>query len=175
MLRRPKHALELAGNCGSNGAMSVENSTSPGYPQRAPRLVRIIRTRPRLFLSALLGLAVIALLFGTSDWRTATKLLAGWDIGVGLYLVLAFSLMARSDLHRIRRRAANQDEGSLAILVLTVAAAIASMAAIFAELATEPGVTRQPGQLILATARAVCSGRFSNSFFGFISRTHSNG
>src|SRR5215212_97579 len=110
MVRSPNGALELAGNCGSNNAMTAENTTSPSYPHRAPRLIRIIRTRPRLFLSALLGLAVIALLFVTSDWRVATKLLIGWDIGVGLYLILAFSLMARSDLHRIRRRAANQDE-----------------------------------------------------------------
>ena len=145
--------------------MSVENSTSPGYPQRAPRLVRIIRTRPRLFLSALLGLAVIALLFGTSDWRTATKLLVGWDIGVGLYLVLAFSLMARSDLHRIRRRAANQDEGNTAILFLTVAAAIASLGAIFAELGTVEGVKREAGQLILATATVVLSWAFIHSIF----------
>src|SRR5438552_13701541 len=91
MVRSPYGALELSGNCGSNGAMSVENTTSPGYPRRPPRLVRIVRTRPRLFFSALLGLAVIALLFAASDWRVATRLLVGWDIGVGLYLILAFS------------------------------------------------------------------------------------
>ncbi len=61
----------------------------------------------------LLGLVTIAILFATCDWRVATKLLIGWDVGIGLYLVLAFSLMARSDVHRMRRRAANQDEGSL--------------------------------------------------------------
>src|SRR2546423_15461874 len=148
MLRSTRGALELPPNQGSNSPMTGENTTSPSYPQRAPRLVRIIRTRPRLFLSSLLGLAVIALLFVGTDWRVATRLLIGWDFGIGLYLILAFSLMARSDLHRLKRRAANQDEGNLAILVLTVAAAIASMAAIFAELATEPGVSRQPAQLI---------------------------
>ena len=145
--------------------MTGENTTSPSYPQRPPRLVRIVRTRPRLFLSILLGLAVIALLFATSDWRVATKLLVGWDIGVGLYLILGFNLMARSDLHRLKRRAANQDEGNTVILVLTVAAAIASMAAIFAELATEPGVSRQPAQLILATATVVLSWAFIHAIF----------
>ena len=145
--------------------MTVENTTSPDYPRRPPRLVRIIRTRPRLFFSILLALAVIALLFAVTNWRAATRLLVGWDIGIGLYLVLAFSLMARSDVHRIRRRAANQDEGSMAMLVLTVAAAIASMAAIFAELATEPGVSRQPAQLILATATVVLSWAFIHSIF----------
>jgi uncharacterized membrane protein len=144
--------------------MTGELTTSP-TGTRSPGLVRIIRTRPRLFLSVLLGLVTIAILFATCDWRVATKLLVGWDIGVGLYLVLAISLMARSDVHRIRRRAANQDEGSLGILVLTVAAAIASLGAIFAELATEPGVSRQPAQLILATATVVMSWAFIHSIF----------
>jgi len=145
--------------------MTGENTTSPSYPHRPPRLVRIVRTRPRLFLSILLGLAVIALLFATSDWRVATKLLVGWDIGVGLYLILGFNLMARSDLHRLKRRAANQDEGNTVILVLTVAAAIASLAAIFAELGTVGGASRQPGQLILATTTVVLSWAFIHAIF----------
>jgi len=130
-----------------------------------PRLVRMVRTRPRLFLSGLLGLVVIAGLFAATDWRAATKLLVGWDIGVGFYLVLAIILMARSTVHRLRRRAAHQDEGNLAILLLTVAAAIASLAAIFAELGTVAGATRQPGQLILATATVVLSWAFIHSIF----------
>src|SRR5436305_11026154 len=145
--------------------MTVENTTAPDYPRRPPRLVRIIRTRPRLFFSILLGLVVTAVLFASFDWRVATKLLVGWDIGIGLYLVLAFSLMARSDVHRIRRRAANQDEGSIAMLVLTVAAAIASLAAIFAELGTVDGAKREPAQLILATATVVLSWAFIHSIF----------
>lgn len=144
--------------------MTGELTTSP-TGKRPPRPVRIIRTRPRLFLSVLLGLATIAFLFATCDWRIATKLLVGWDIGIGLYLILAISLMARSDVHRLKRRAANQDEGNLAILVLTVAAAIASLAAIFAELATVGGATRQPGQLILATATVALSWAFIHSIF----------
>ncbi|TMJ05441.1 MAG: DUF1345 domain-containing protein [Alphaproteobacteria bacterium] len=145
--------------------MTAENTTSPDYPHRTPRVVRIVRTRPRLFLSSLLGLAVIALLFVISDWRVATRLLVGWDIGIGLYLILAFSLMARSDLHRLKRRAANQDEGGMAILVLTVAAALTSLGAIFAELGTVEGVKREPAQLILATGTVVLSWAFIHTIF----------
>jgi uncharacterized membrane protein len=145
--------------------MTSELTTAPNSPRRPPRLIRIIRTRPRLFVSILLGLTVIAILYASVDWRVATKLLVGWDLGVGLYLILAYHLIARSDVHRLKRRAANQDEGNSAILVLTIAAAIASMAAIFAELATEPGVSRQPGQLILATATVVLSWAFIHSIF----------
>jgi len=125
----------------------------------------MVRTRPRLFVSSALGLAVIAILFATCDWRTPTKLLVGWNLGIGLYLILAFSLMARSDVHRIRRRAANQDEGSIALLVLIVAAATASMAAIFVELGTTSGAARQPAQLILATSTILLSWAFIHSMF----------
>jgi uncharacterized membrane protein len=145
--------------------MTVESTRAPNYPRRVPRFIRIIRTRPRLFISIAVGLAVMAVLFALSEWRAATKLLIGWDAGVGLYLILAFTLMARSDVHRLKRRAANQDEGNLGILFLTVAAAIASLGAIFAELGTAAGQTRQPGQLILATATVVISWAFIHSIF----------
>jgi uncharacterized membrane protein len=145
--------------------MTAESTRAPNYPRRAPRFIRIIRTRPRLFISIAVGLAVMAVLFALSEWRAATKLLVGWDAGVGLYLILAFTLMARSDVHRLKRRAANQDEGNLGILFLTVAAAIASLGAIFAELGTAAGQTRQPSQLILATATVVISWAFIHSIF----------
>ncbi len=145
--------------------MTAESTNAPNYPRRAPRVIRIIRTRPRLFISVAVGLALIAVLFALTEGRIATKLLVGWDVGVGLYLILAFALMARSDVHRLKRRAANQDEGNLAILFLTVAAALASLGAIFAELGTAAGQTRQPGQLVLATATVVISWAFIHSIF----------
>lgn len=145
--------------------MSSESTSAPNYPRRPPQFVRMIRTRPRLFISIAVGLIAIIVLFVVTDWRVPTKLLAGWDIGLALYLVLAFSLMARSDVHRLKRRAANQDEGSLAILFLVVAAAIASLGAIFAELGTVNGAARTSAQLLLATATVVMSWAFIHSIF----------
>jgi uncharacterized membrane protein len=145
--------------------MSSESTHAPNYPRRPPRIVRIVRTRPRLFISIAVGLAAIAILFAVTDWRIPTRLLTGWDIGLALYLVLTFSLMARSDVHRLRRRAANQDEGNLAILFLVVAAAIASLGAIFAELGTVGGAARTPGQLALATTTVVMSWAFIHTIF----------
>jgi uncharacterized membrane protein len=144
--------------------MTAESTAAPNG-KRARSLLRIVRTRPRLFVSSALGLAVVAILFATCDWRAPTKLLVGWNLGIGLYLILAFSLMARSDVHRMRRRAANQDEGSIALLVLIVVAAMASMAAIFSELATTGGAARQPAQLLLATSTIVLSWAFIHSMF----------
>jgi len=145
--------------------MSSESTHAPNYPRRPPRVVRIVRTRPRLFIAAAVGLIAIAILFAITDWRAATRLLVGWDIGVTLYLVLATVLVSRSDVHRLKRRAANQDEGNLAMLFLVVAAAIASLGAIFAELGTQAGQSRQPGQLILATATVVLSWAFIHSIY----------
>jgi uncharacterized membrane protein len=145
--------------------MSSESTHAPNYPRRPPRIVRIVRTRPRLSISIAVGLVSTAILFAVTDWRVPTKLLTGWDAGLALYLMLAFSLMARSDVHRLKRRAANQDEGNIVILFLVVAAAIASLGAIFAELGTVGGASRTPGQLILATTTVVMSWAFIHSIF----------
>ena len=51
------------------------------------------------------------------------------------------------------------------MLVLTVAAAIASLGAIFAELGTVDGAKREAAQLILATATVVLSWAFIHSIF----------
>jgi uncharacterized membrane protein len=144
----------------------TREAATPARKERHPvRAVRIVKARPRLFLSVVVGLTAILLLFAACEGRATTKLLAGWDIGVGLYLALAFHLMARSDAHRIRRRASLQDEGQLTMLVLTVSAAAASLAAIFAELGSSGGATREARQLILATATIVLSWAFIHAMF----------
>ncbi len=143
-----------------------ETQLLPKPPARHPvRLVRIVKSRPRLFISGAVGLSVLILLFAAFEGRTPTKLLVAWNVGTALYLALALYLMWRSDVHRIRRRAAMQDESQLTILILTVAAAIASLAAIFSELGTTPGGTRQPIQLILATTTIVLSWAFIHVMF----------
>jgi uncharacterized membrane protein len=144
----------------------AETAALPPPPPRHPlKAVRIVKSRPRLFLSVALGAIVIALLFAAFDWRAATKLLIGWNVAAALYLALALYQMWRSDVHRIRRRAAMQDESQIMILVLTVAAAIASLAAIFSELATTGNAPRQPGQLVLATTTIVLSWAFIHVMF----------
>jgi uncharacterized membrane protein len=94
-------------------------------------LLRIVRGRPRLFICGAISVVVTALFAFLTNRRPATRLLAGWDIGVALYLAFVVQMMRRSNIRRLRRRAAQQDEGQFTILVLTVAAALASLAAIF--------------------------------------------
>jgi uncharacterized membrane protein len=136
-------------------------------PKSTPRmsLVRMIRTRPRLFLSASLAIVFTMGLFVFTDWKASIRLLIGWDAGVMLYLILVGVLMARSDVHRIRRRAALQDDGRIAILVLTALAALASLAAIVADLGAQQGPARTPIHLIIATVTIALSWAFIHSMF----------
>jgi uncharacterized membrane protein len=95
-----------------------------------PKPLRIVCSRPRLFISIAIGIAVGVLT--PSEWRTASRELVGWDVAVGLYLVLATHMMATADVHLIRLNACTQDEGRWTILALTAAAALASLGAIVA-------------------------------------------
>ncbi len=132
-------------------------------PHRLPYALRVIRARPRLFISALAGIAVI--LITPADRGFAMRLLVGWDVGLVIYLGLALHLMATSDVHHIRRRALVQDEGSIAILVLTATAALASLGAILALLGSASGAGRPPLHLIVAAATIVLSWGFTHIMF----------
>jgi uncharacterized membrane protein len=58
------------------------------------------------------------------------RILAGWDLGVAVYLVLTLSMMWRADVAHIRRRASEQDEGAAFILLLSIVATFASLVAV---------------------------------------------
>ena len=100
-----------------------------------------------------------------APWRLATRLLVAWDIGVALYLVLVYEMMATSSIDRIRRRAAHEDEGQFAILVLTVAAALASLAAIVAELGGSARGDQHSVHVALAAVTIVLSWAFIHTIF----------
>jgi uncharacterized membrane protein len=133
---------------------------------RQPRLVRIVRSRPRLFLSIVVGLVAAALApFVPGDARLVARIIASWDIGVALYLVLAFALFAKADPAAIRRHAAQQDEGGAAILVLTAIAALASLGAIIFELIASGKDGRGPWHLGLAILTIALSWAFTHTIF----------
>jgi len=132
-------------------------------PRQWPRAVRIVRTRPRLFLSAVIGLVVVAAL--PADWGPTARLLIGWDVGVVLYLVAVYAMMARADVRRIRRQSALQDEGQIGVLLLTVLAALASLAAIVVELGGGQASGHAPVRLALATVTIALSWGFIHTIF----------
>jgi uncharacterized membrane protein len=95
--------------------------------------VRLARLHARLLISVAVGLFVTIGL-SLTDWSMATKLLIGWDIGVVLYLLLVYQLMVTCGIDDIRHRAAEDDEGAIALLILTGVSGLAIMGAIVAEL-----------------------------------------
>src|SRR4051812_26555876 len=96
---------------------------------------RIAKAHRRLFMAAVVGVA--AFFVFADSWRLSLRLLLGWDAGVLLYLLASVFTMARFDLKRVRARAKDQDEGATLMLVLTVAASMASVGAIVALLTQE--------------------------------------
>jgi uncharacterized membrane protein len=90
------------------------------------------RLRPRLLVSALAAAAAFLVLL--NDWTVNTRLLAAWDVGVLLYLAATSWAMMRASRESIMARAREEDNGAGAVLSLTLAAAVASLAAIALEL-----------------------------------------
>jgi uncharacterized membrane protein len=123
-------------------------------------LARFWRLHVRLFISAGFGVALTLVLIAL-PWRIPTRILVGWDSGVTLYLALIYWLMAHASIARIRERAAIDDEGAVGLLVLTTAAAVASLAAVVAELGYAPG----PGHFALGMGTILLSWAFMHTIF----------
>ncbi len=143
----------------------MDQSKSQSSTNRRPAselklLGRQWRLHARLFISAALGIAVILGLLAL-PWRMPTRLLLGWDIGVALYLTLSYRAAARASIATMRQRAAINDEGAIALLVLTIAAALASLAAVLAELGHAPGKY----QLALGVSTILLSWTFMHWIF----------
>ncbi|MEZ5762939.1 MAG: DUF1345 domain-containing protein [Xanthobacteraceae bacterium] len=117
-----------------------------------PRSLRILRTRLRLAVAIVLGVAAFLLLPG--NIRTVSRALIAWDIAVSVYLVAACLTIARTDVATIRRHATEFDDGRFAVLVLTAAAALASLGAIIAEIG---GAGRDAWQIALVVATITLS------------------
>jgi len=114
------------------------NGTTSRGQSELKLLGRLWTLHARLFVSAACGIAV-ALALLALPWRTPTRLIVGWDLGVVLYLVLSYRVAAHASIATIRQRAAINDDGAIALLVLAPAAALASLVAVLAELGHAPG------------------------------------
>ncbi len=134
----------------------------------APLLIRIARLHAKLAIAVVIGIAVALLtLLAPYAFRIPARLLLGWNVGVAIYLYLTISMMFPPDVERIRKRAAEQDEGAFGILLLSVGATIASLAAIIILL----GGSRQASQgnsipqVLLAMTTIMLSWSFVHTIF----------
>jgi uncharacterized membrane protein len=135
--------------------------------RRLPWVIRVVHVRPRMFTSGAIGIVLLVVLHVLTSWRPATRFLVAWDVWTALYLVLVYHMMAASDIARIRERAKQEDEGQLMILALIAGAALASLAAIVAELGFSVGGrgARHTDQLLLAIITIVLSWALIHTIF----------
>ena len=119
----------------------------------SPRSIgRSIAIRPRLYFSAMAGIAALALLPGS--WPPSLRGAVAWDLSAASYLALAFRVMLTCNSDRIRARAARQDDSRVVILVIILLAITASFAAIAGLLAEAKEVPHRLKMLNLGLAAA---------------------
>lgn len=118
-------------------------------------------------MSTALGLLMMALLPPQMVQSLTARMLIAWNTGVWLYVALLVVMMARSSRERMRLRARLEDEGQLVILGLVVTAAVASLAAIVAELAQVKDLDRlaKLAHIGLAVATILSSWVFTHMMF----------
>lgn len=140
--------------------------TLPQSPDKF-RWTRFFASRPRLFLSGVLGCLVALGLPDSLALHPVTRMIIGWNTGAGLYLVLAVRMMFWSSHDRMKTRALHQDEGRFVILALVIIAAVASLGAIVAELAVAKDIrgTLRYAHIGLAIVTVVSSWAFTQVMF----------
>lgn len=142
-------------------------STTPAPQHRFgnTRLSRFLQARWRLLFAMVVFIVLFAALPNATYWLPS-RLLIAWDAGVALYLTLVFIMILRSDNDRVRRESPLQDEGRIAIPILTVTAGMASLAAIVYWLRTaSESVSIQPGILALLFLTTLLSWLFIHMMF----------
>ena len=131
---------------------------------RNTRVSRFLQARWRLVFAVVLGVALYLLL--PDNYHLTSRFLIGFDAGVALYLLLVIVMILRSDPDRVRRESPLQDDGRIAIPILTVAASMMSLGAIVFWLRTaSQSETIQPGLLALLFVTTLLSWLFIHTMF----------
>ncbi|MDZ8107862.1 MAG: DUF1345 domain-containing protein [Nostoc sp. DedQUE12a] len=91
-------------------------------------LLKNFDPRPRLLIA--IGVAVLISVILPPWLHFPTRILCAWNSGADLFLALTWWKMLKANPEKIRRYAESEYEGHLAILMLVIAAACASVLAI---------------------------------------------
>ena len=99
-----------------------------------------LATRPRLIAGLALGLIAALALFGLPNpLKITTRAILAWDVGCSVFIGATLLAMRDCRFEVMRARAEVQDEGAVAILLLSLVAAAASIGAIVLELSQAKG------------------------------------
>lgn len=117
--------------------------------------------RTRLLGGAAIGVAAYVVL-SSLGWPGPLRLALSWDLGVVVYLIASWSMMARSSRAVMVRRARELDISMLEIVILTVVAAAFSLIAAARVLGEAGGA---PGLIAAGIATIVLSWFFIHTLF----------
>ncbi|WDY55597.1 DUF1345 domain-containing protein [Pseudomonas sp. PSKL.D1] len=98
---------------------------------------RLTRSHPRLSIAVLVGLAGV---WCVPAADAVQRFLAGWNLGVWLYLLLVLWLTCRANPDKVRKVAQVEDENAGLVLFTVCIAAIASLAAVTLQLVSSRGL-----------------------------------
>jgi uncharacterized membrane protein len=98
---------------------------------------RFLHLHQKLLTCFILGAG--SLLFLPATWSWTTKLLTAWDITALCYVAFVHFFVAPCGIEQIRQRAAVQDDGAVAILLITMGTAFASLVALVVLLGDKSG------------------------------------
>ena len=128
-------------------------------------ILSAVRRRPRLFICALIAIAVY---FVTPSYiREATRALIAWNIGSASFIVMVIVMMVRSARGSIRAHGAEEDENPWGLLIIAAVAGVAALAAIVWELGPVKELTgwAKGGHLALVGATILTSWTFIHLTF----------
>lgn len=120
-------------------------------------MIKLLRYHPRMWIA--LGAGAAAFFCLPASWSILSRVLAGWDAGVTLFLVLVYVWMSRLTAQQICSRYIEEDETAPIILVVVTAAALLSLIAIVEPLASLRHVVGREriGHFALAAATLIDS------------------
>ncbi len=132
------------------------------------RFSRLLTTQPRLWSSVTVGVLVY-LLLPAALAQAGSRALLAWNAGALLYLGLALHMLLQSETEDMQRRAQQQNEGRVLMLVMVVLAAVAVLLAVGSQVSAIknlPGTARAP-HLALAALTVLTSWLFTQTLLAF--------
>jgi uncharacterized membrane protein len=132
----------------------------------SPRsIARSVAIRPRVYFSALAGIAALALV--PRDWPASIREAVAWDLSATIYLILALRVMLTSKGDEIRASAARQDDSRVVILVIILLAIAVSFVAIVGLLTEVKEVPHRTLNLALAATTIILAWTVTQVVFTF--------
>jgi uncharacterized membrane protein len=133
-------------------------------PAAQRRFLASFRHRPRLIAAAVV--AVVVYVLTPAELRIPTRALIAWNVGAWGFLaaILQMFHMTRGNA---RSHARAEDEGEMALMVVTVVAALAALAAIVWELGPVKDMTGwiKAAHLVLVAATVLSAWAFMHTMF----------